>query len=110
MPLILQDEPDRGSQICGHQTTYGFSAQFCGEFKAPGLYFCQEHHDWVMDECGEVRMAPGNARGAFGDEPPLTRHVPTFSGEGAIYSPEYLIRREGNAYGADPGGWRFFVA
>ncbi|MFC5799140.1 hypothetical protein [Streptomyces formicae] len=33
---------------------------------------------------------------------PLMRPVPPLSGEGAIYSIEYLTRREGNAYGTEP--------
>ena len=42
-------------------------------------------------------------------ESPLTRPVPFFSGEGAVYSPEYLRRREGNARGTEPTQWRFFA-
>lgn len=41
----------------------------------------------------------------YGDpdaEMPLMRPVPSESGEGAIYSIEYLIKREGNAYGTEP--------
>lgn len=66
---ILNHEPDRGSQICGYQIQVGSwhnsGQQFCGERKVPGLYFCQEHHDWVsLDEPdGIIRMAPGNAVG-----------------------------------------------
>lgn len=41
--------------------------------------------------------------------PPLMRPVPERSGEGAIYSPEFLGRREGNAYGTKPYAWRFVV-
>lgn len=33
------------------------------------------------------------------------RPIPPASGEGAIYSPEYLARKEGNARGAYPPGW-----
>lgn len=40
------------------------------------------------------------------DLPPGQRAVPEFSGEGAIYTPEYLARREGNASGTDPDWWR----
>jgi hypothetical protein len=43
------------------------------------------------------------------DDPPHTRRVPAFSGEGAIYSPEYLARKEGNSKGSDPEFWRFGV-
>lgn len=50
MPKILTQEPDPRGQICG-------------EPKAPGLYFCREHHEAVLDEYGEIRMAPGNAIG-----------------------------------------------
>ena len=35
------------------------------------------------------------------------RSVPYFSGEAAIYSPEYLERKEGNAKGVSPGLWRY---
>ncbi|MFF6988377.1 hypothetical protein [Streptomyces sp. NPDC010273] len=40
---------------------------------------------------------------------PSTRCVPHFSGEGAIYSPEYLARKEGNAKGTEPERWYFNV-
>lgn len=33
------------------------------------------------------------------------RSVPHFSGEAAIYSPEYLARKEGNANGTQPRDW-----
>lgn len=42
--------------------------------------------------------------------PPLEeRLVPYGSGEAAIYSPEYLARKEGNAKGAEPAQWRRLV-
>jgi hypothetical protein len=41
-------------------------------------------------------------------ESALTRPVPFYSGEGAIYTPEYLRHREGNARGTEPHMWRFF--
>ena len=69
MPRILNYEPDRGSQTCGYQIQVGSwhnaGSQFCGEPKAHGKYFCQNHHDWVaLDEPdGIIRMAPGNAIG-----------------------------------------------
>lgn len=48
----LRREPARSSQICGYQIQIGSwnnaGSEFCGERKAPGLYFCQEHHDWVL--------------------------------------------------------------
>ncbi|OEJ24270.1 hypothetical protein AS594_07005 [Streptomyces agglomeratus] len=107
---ILNDEPPREGQICGYQIAYGMPGmEFCGERKAPGLYFCQEHHDAVMDEYGVVRMAQGNAIGGADERPPLVRPVPYESGEGAIYSPDYLIQREGNAYGSAPEDWRTFA-
>lgn len=37
---------------------------------------------------------------------PATRRIPHYSGEAAIYSPEYLERKEGNAKGAEPTMWR----
>lgn len=42
------------------------------------------------------------------DKPPHTRPVPERSGEAAIYSPEYLERKEGNRRGTDPDRWRTF--
>lgn len=67
MGRILTREPARSSQTCGYQIQVGSwhnsGQQFCGEPKAKGLYFCQEHHDWVLDEYGDARMAPGNAIG-----------------------------------------------
>jgi hypothetical protein len=66
MSMILNHEPDRGSQICGYQIQVGSwhndGQKFCGERKAPGKFFCQEHHDWVAAD-GPIRMAPGNAIG-----------------------------------------------
>ncbi|WP_255951562.1 hypothetical protein [Streptomyces odontomachi] len=65
----LRHEPSRRSQICGYQIQIGgwenSGNVFCGERKAPGLYFCQEHHDWLaLDEPdGIIRMAPGNVKG-----------------------------------------------
>lgn len=67
MAKVLTREPARDSQTCGYQIQVGSwhndGQKFCGERKARGLYFCQEHHDWVLDLNGEVRMAPGNVRG-----------------------------------------------
>lgn len=40
---------------------------------------------------------------------PLMRPVPHYSGEGAIYTPEYLRQREGNAHGTEPHQWRFYA-
>ncbi|MEU1115645.1 MULTISPECIES: hypothetical protein [unclassified Streptomyces] len=64
----VDTEPARSSQTCGYQlSTNGWdsSASYCGEPKAPGLGYCQTHHDWVAadTEGGIVRMAPGNAPG-----------------------------------------------
>ncbi|MFJ2176426.1 hypothetical protein ACIOHE_26485 [Streptomyces sp. NPDC087851] len=111
MAKILPIEPDPGTQICGYEITVGrTTSEYCGELKTPGLYFCQEHHQRVLDEYGEVHMAPGNAVGLVFDpnESTLTRPVPFYSGEGAIYTPEYLHRREGNAHGTDAHRWRTF--
>jgi len=63
---IVKEEPAPSGPICGYQlshTTWTGRAAYCGERKAPGLYFCQEHHDWVLGEYGYIRMAPGNTRG-----------------------------------------------
>ncbi|MDK1473637.1 hypothetical protein QNO07_09415 [Streptomyces sp. 549] len=67
MPKELHHAPDRSSQTCGYQIQIGSwhnsGNRFCGEPKAPGRYFCRPHHDWVLGEYGEIRMAPGNAPG-----------------------------------------------
>ncbi|MEV4784027.1 hypothetical protein AB0K53_00985 [Streptomyces tuirus] len=67
MAKILTHEPDRGSQTCGCQIQVGGwhndGQKFCGDLKAPGLYFCREHNQEVLDTYGEIRMAPGNAIG-----------------------------------------------
>jgi hypothetical protein len=39
-------------------------------------------------------------------KPVAEREVPQRSGEAAIYSPELLARREGNALGTRPEAWR----
>lgn len=41
--------------------------------------------------------------------PAAQRLIPERSGEAAIYSPEYLTRREGNANGARPDFWRSYT-
>lgn len=61
----LHREPWRRGQICGYQTEYGVvpgRTVQCGEFKAPGRYFCQEHHEWMFLD-GPIHMAEGNAVG-----------------------------------------------
>jgi hypothetical protein len=68
MARTLKHEPARSSQVCGYQitvTTWTSRESYRGEPKVKGLYFCQEHHDWVaLDyEDGRIRMAPGNAIG-----------------------------------------------
>lgn len=62
---ILTEEPDPRGQICGEQTEYGNGrgSRYCGESKAPGLHRCSEHHDAVLAEYGEVRVAPGSTIG-----------------------------------------------
>jgi hypothetical protein len=42
-------------------------------------------------------------------KPVAEREVPERSGEAAIYSPELLTRREGNANGARPERWRAYL-
>jgi hypothetical protein len=42
-------------------------------------------------------------------KPVAEREVPQRSGEAAIYSPELLARREGNALGTRPEAWRLAV-
>jgi hypothetical protein len=62
--VILDREPWRGGQHCGHEITVGrMSSQYCGARKASGLALCLPHHDEVTEEYGTVRMAPGNALG-----------------------------------------------
>lgn len=39
------------------------------------------------------------------DTPLPERAVPCSSGEAAIYTPEYLAQKEGNAKGAAPQNW-----
>jgi hypothetical protein len=57
-------EPDPGGQICGYQIAYGMPwSEYCAERKARGKYFCDEHHQVVLEEDGKVRMTPGNAIG-----------------------------------------------
>jgi hypothetical protein len=67
MAKELRHEPAGNSQICGYQIQIGSwhnsGNLFCGELKAKGMYFCREHHDWVLDEYGEIHMAPGNTIG-----------------------------------------------
>jgi hypothetical protein len=41
--------------------------------------------------------------------PRQERRIPPRSGEAAIYSPEYLARKEGNAIGAEPEDWQYHV-
>lgn len=66
---FTRTEPDPGSQTCGYQTQIGSwhndGQRFCAEPKATGLYFCQPHHDWVIQDepDGIIRMAPGNVKG-----------------------------------------------
>lgn len=61
---VIHSEPSRKGQLCGHQISYGaFSANYCARLKAVGLYFCAEHHDWMLGLYGEIDMAPGNAVG-----------------------------------------------
>lgn len=107
MLKTLPEEPDGMSQICGYQIEYGrVTDVFCGELKTHGLYFCREHHDATVANYGYVRMAPGNVRGNVDwQRGPRKRPIPRNSGEAAIYSPEYLRKREGNAYGVDPNVW-----
>ncbi|MGW2513636.1 hypothetical protein ACWC0A_30430 [Streptomyces scopuliridis] len=54
-----------------------------------GLTVERDRHSWECDP----------------EESALTRPVPRHSGEGAIYTPEYLRRREGNAHGTDGHMW-----
>lgn len=67
MAKTLTHEPARDSQTCGYQIQVGSwhndGQKFCGAQKARGLYFCRQHHEWVLDLNGEIHMAPGNVRG-----------------------------------------------
>jgi hypothetical protein len=111
MLKTLPEEPDGMSQICGYQIEYGRLADvFCGELKDPGLYFCWDHHRATVANYGAVRMAPGNVRGnSEWQREPRRRPIPRNSGEAAIYSPEYLRKREGNAQGAEGHQWWLYV-
>jgi hypothetical protein len=64
----LRQEPARSSQTCGYQMSvdgWDSTASYCGDPKVRGLYYCQEHHNWVAADYddGVIRMAPGNAIG-----------------------------------------------
>lgn len=62
----LPREPWRGSQICGWQVYDGTTSStpaYCAERKAWSHPLCGWHYDDCMEEYGEVRFAPGNARG-----------------------------------------------
>jgi hypothetical protein len=69
MSDFTRTEPSPGSQICGYQMQVGSwhndGSRFCTKRKVKGLYFCQEHNDWVIadEPDGVIRMAPGNAIG-----------------------------------------------
>lgn len=69
MAEFTRKEPARSSQICGYQIQVGSwhndGQRFCTKGKVKGLYFCQEHHDWLAadEPDGRIRMAPGNAIG-----------------------------------------------
>jgi len=61
--IIRGREPARSSQTCGYQ--FPGTRSYCGEPKVKGLYWCQPHHDWLIQDepDGIMRMAPGNAIG-----------------------------------------------
>ena len=65
---------------------------------------------WVVTPGGALVAAYARQGRPLGTESPLTRPVPQYSGEGAIYTPEYLRRREGNDRGAEAGFWRVMYA
>lgn len=64
---------------------------------------------WVTTSGGALVGAYAHQEHPGEWESPLTRPVPFYSGEGAIYAPEYLQRREGNARGTEPHQWRFYA-
>lgn len=92
---------DLTGRECGHE--------HCGFPKAPEACPWPMHVKWDHgDEShqGMDDLEPDDGEVRWEDNgPPLMRHVPERSGEGAIYSPEYLARREGNSYGTQPHIW-----
>jgi hypothetical protein len=64
---------------------------------------------WVTTSGGALVGAYAHQNRPHEWESPLTRPVPFYSGEGAIYTPEYLRHREGNARGTEPNQWRFYA-
>jgi hypothetical protein len=60
----------------------------------------------VCRDCNSRNMNNVGAPVWGDDREPGERHVPEHSGEAAIYSPEYLARKEGNARGATHEYWR----
>ncbi len=94
---------ERQGTECGH-------AQ-CGYPASPEACPWPMHIVWdlVGDEShqGMVGMKINDDRVVWSDNGPTKmRPVPERSGEGAIYTPEYLARKEGNARGAEPAEWR----
>jgi len=64
---------------------------------------------WLLSPSGALMSAYAQQARLLDSESPLTRPVPHYSGEGAIYTPEYLRRREGNDRGTQPEYWRSAV-
>lgn len=64
---------------------------------------------WVTTSGGTLVGAYAHQARPLDSESPLMRPVPHYSGEGAIYTPEYLRQREGNAHGTEPHQWRFYA-
>lgn len=68
----LPREPWRGGQICGYQTKVGGwsegPAAYCGEYKKPGSYVCDEHDRELREDNYGVlpKFAEGNALGQDG--------------------------------------------
>jgi hypothetical protein len=63
----LPREPWRGSMICGYQVAFGdwtHAPAWCAERKADGSPVCEGHHEQLLAEDGEVRMACDVALGA----------------------------------------------
>lgn len=104
--------PPLASQICGYRDDSGpLSDQYCGKRKAPGRYYRLAHHREIMNGYGVVEAPSGTAvgEGSYDSLPPHGRDVPHHSGEAAIYSIEYLPKREGTANGTTPD-WRDVVS
>jgi hypothetical protein len=91
-------QPHLGGRECGHaQSGFRVNAKACPW----PLHVVWDNGNESHQSAASLILAATPAVGV------ARRPVPHFSGEAAIYSPEYLARREGNRLGVDPEAWRF---